>query len=292
MRIIHKASLFIICLLCLTLLLTSCISFLLPEPSKYDETFYDDYFVEDCNLIYLNVNDWEETIFGEDYVNSKGEERSHYWDRLDIASIPETDEKLFVVGKRRIFPFLPGSGLHEELFVYQSKDAPIPRKEWTISEIIIVPGRFGVDHTLQTHETCFRDYVESPNACYSWLEKGADAVLAEELQLSLNSELIQGSEKKCVKTKILKEDDRFWDYGLLIITFKENPNIAWLATIYDAPDGYYLGRIESGRAQPTCLEKINTFYKFSDSWNLILEEIFHGMEKYEEETESSSTSQP
>ena len=271
----HRKRLFVLllCALCLFPTLTSC--FYYPDTNEeYDETFYDTYFVEDYNLCHLNLNDREGTI----QLHSDSE-RSYYWDTLFVATIPETSGELFVAGIRRQEALL-GSSL-DELFIYQSKDAPIPRKDWTISEVKIFPGSLSSTVNLQTHayKTHYRDKMDNAEILYSWQEAGADPALSEELHKALSFSYKKTSEGGC-KEALYQQESGSNTHYILAITFQENPNLAWFAYVYFAQDGYYLGQFcydtddESSR-------KVERFYALGESWNLILEEMIHGMEQLE-----------
>ena len=107
---------------------------------------------------------------------------------------------------------------------------------------------------------------------YSWQEDGADPVWAEELKSSFLTVTV----KKRERTFKQPANGSY----ILAVTFEENPNIAWFATIYVAHDGYYLERIchdVDHDQQP------DRFFPMGDTWNLLLEEMLHGMEQFKAE---------
>ena len=269
--IVRKLTTFIFCVLCLSSTLTSC--FYYPDTNKkYDETFYDMYFVEDYNLRHWALNDWEGTI-----KLSSESDHNFYWDTLRVATIPQTSAELFVVGNRMVH-YVTGGRATEALFIYQSKDAPIPRKDWTIAEIKIIPGSLGCRVNTQTpdYKTHYRDRVENAEVLYSWQEEGSDSALSEELQTSLGAELVKKSEVVCKEAKYQTDDNKSQGY-ILVITFEENHNLAWFAPVYVAQDGYYLGRVCHDVGDHYAQE-VESFYALGESWNLLLEEMIRGME--------------
>ena len=260
---IKKLSICITCVTCLSLVLTSC--FYVPDTdAKYDVTFYDTYVVKDYNLFYLDANAYDGMI------KTKSDQEFD-WDRLYVATIPETSEAQFVIGIRETYYVTGGNSNH--FCIYQSKDAPIPRKDWTFSEIKIIKYDLcgGPYRSNPNYKSYYRDMIEGSSCDYSWLESGADPVLAEELHTSFGSALIKNSEKKCRTIIAEKPEKGPYQYYILCVTFEENPHMAWMATIYVANDGYYLGRFnEEGDTEH--------FYAMGESWNLLLEEMIHGME--------------
>lgn len=266
-----------LCVLCLSSALTSC--FYYPDTNgEYDETFYDTYFVEDYNLRHLDVNDWEGTI----RVNSESE-HNFYWDTLRVATIPYLSQYQFVVGNR-MKHYVTGGKATEALFIYQSKDAPIPRKDWTIAEIKIIPGSLNCMVNTQTpdYKTRYRNKVENAEILYSWQGEGADPSLSEALQASLRAEPIKKSDKTYKEAEY--ETDENQSRGcILVITFEENHNLAWFAPVYVAQDGYYLGRVCHDVGDHYSQE-VESFYALSESWNQLLEEMIHGLEQFETDT--------
>ena len=271
-----------LCALCVLSALTSCLY--LPDDDgelDFDSTFYDTYFVEDYNLRHWEVNAWEGTI-----KLSSESDHNFYWDTLRVATIPQTSAELFVVGNRMVH-YVTGGRATEALFIYQSKNAPIPRKEWTIAEIKIIPGYLGCRVNTQTpdYKTHYRDRVENAEVLYSWQEEGSDSALSEELQTSLGAELVKKSEVVCKEAKYQTDDNKSQDY-ILVITFEENHNLAWFATVYVAQDGYYLGRVCHDVGDHYAQE-VESFYALGESWNLILDDMLHGMEQFETDTAES-----
>lgn len=261
-----------LCALCVLSALTSC--FYLPDTEeKYDVTFYDTYAVKDYNLFYLDAN-------AHDGMIKTKSDQEYDWDRLYVATIPETSEAQFVIGIRETYYITGGNSNH--FCIYQSKDAPIPRKDWTFSEIKIIKNDWvgGPSRSNPSYKSYYRDMIEGSSYDYSWLESGADPVLAEELHTSFGSALIKSSEKKCKTIIAEKPDKGSYQYYILCVTFEENPHMAWMATIYVADDGYYLGRFNEER-------DTEHFYAMGDQWNLLLEELLHGMEQFETDTAES-----
>ena len=261
-----------LCALCVLSALTSC--FYLPDAEeKYDVTFYDTYAVKDYNLFYLDAN-------AHDGMIKTKSDQEYDWDRLYVATIPETSEAQFVIGIRETYYITGGNSNH--FCIYQSKDAPIPRKDWTFSEIKIIKNDWvgGPSRSNPNYKSYYRDMIEGSSYDYSWLESGADPVLAEELHTSFGSALIKNSEKKCRTIIAEKPDKGSYQYYILCVTFEENPHMAWMATIYVADDGYYLGRFNEER-------DTEHFYAMGESWNLLLEEMIHGMEQFETDTAES-----
>ena len=279
-----------ICVLCLSSTLTSC--FYSPHTDgelDFDSTFYDTYFVEDYNLRHWEVNGWED-----DVRVPPDEEPPHcYWNKLRVGRIPEADPKFFVFGIREEGPHIGGS--YQELFIYQSKAAPIPRKDWTIAEIKIFPGVLDaqIDTSTYEYKTCYRTRVENAEILYSWTEEGADPVLLEELDTSIGSIPLpirgafpdsqnEGERKEALYQK--NESDRGTTV-ILCVTFRENPNMAWLATVYVSENGYYLGRVRHEKNDS--LGQVDAYYVMGESWNLLLEELLHGMDQFETDAAES-----
>lgn len=182
-----KLSIYITCVTCLSLVLSSC--FYVPDAdAKYDASFYDTYAVKDYNLFYLDAN-------AHDGMIKTKSDQEYDWDRLYVATIPETSEAQFVIGIRETYYITGGNSNH--FCIYQSKDAPIPRKDWTFSEIKIIKNDWvgGPSRSNPNYKSYYRDMIEGSSYDYSWLESGADPVLAEELHTSFGSALIKNSEK-------------------------------------------------------------------------------------------------
>ena len=279
-----------ICVLCLSSTLTSC--FYSPHTDgelDFDSTFYDTYFVEDYNLRHWEVNGWED-----DVRVTPDEEPPHcYWDKLRVGRIPEADPSFFVFGIREEGPHIGGS--YQELFIYQSKAAPIPRKDWTIAEIKIFPGVLDaqIDTSTYEYKTCYRTWVENAEILYSWTEEGADPVLLEELDTSIGSIPLpirgafpnsqnEGERKEALYQT--NENDRGTTV-ILCVTFRENPNMAWFATVYVSENRYYLGRVRHEKNDS--LGQVDAYYAMGESWDLLLEELLHGMEQLETDAAES-----
>ena len=274
---------------CLLSALTSC--FYYPDTDgelDFDSTFYDTYFVEDYNLRHWEVNGWED-----DVRVTPDEEPPHcYWDKLRVGRIPGAEPSFFVFGIREEGPHIGGS--YQELFIYQSKAAPIPRKDWTIAEIKIFPGVLDAQINTSTYEykTCYRTRVENAEILYSWTEEGADPVLLEELDASIGAVPIpisaallnpqEGERKEALYQT--NENDRGTTV-ILCVTFRENPNMAWFATVYVSENGYYLGRVR--HEENDSLGQVDAYYVMGESWNLLLEELLHGMDQFETDTAES-----
>lgn len=272
-----------LCSLCFSLALTSCLY--LPDDDgelDFDATFYDTYFVEDYNLRHWEVNAWEDEV----RVTPDDEPPHCYWASLRVATIPHTDHELFVAGIRQEGPRIGGS--YQELFIYQSKSAPIPRKDWTIAEVKIFPGTLEGDINTSTYEykTCYRTWLENAEILYSWKEEGEDPALLEELQKTLRSVPIVKKEGKCVEAVYQADENDKGQQVTICVTFKENPSIAWFATVYVAQKGYYLGHILHHELRSYCGE-VDTYYIMGESWNLLLEEMLHGLEQFETDTAES-----
>ena len=274
---------------CLLSALTSC--FYDPDDDgelDFDSTFYDTYFVEDYNLRHLEVNGWEDEV----WVHPDEEPPHCYWDKLRVGRIPEADPSFFVFGIRKEGPHIGGP--YQELFIYQSKAAPIPRKDWTIAEIKIFPGVLNaqIDTSTSEYKTCYRTWVENAEILYSWTEEGADPVLLEELDASIGAIPIpisaallypqEGERKEALYQT--NENDRGTTV-ILCVTFRENPNMAWFATVYVSENGYYLGRVRHGTLDPS--GHVDAYYVMGESWNLLLEELLHCMEQFETDTAES-----
>lgn len=274
---------------CLLSALTSC--FYSPHTDgelDFDSTFYDTYFVEDYNLRHWEVNGWED-----DVRVTPDEEPPHcYWDKLRVGRIPEADPSFFVFGIREEGPHIGGS--YQELFIYQSKAAPIPRKDWTIAEIKIFPGvlKAQIDTSSSKYKTRYRTWVENAEILYSWTEEGADPVLLEELDASIGAVPIpisaallnpqEGERKEALYQT--NESDRGTTV-ILCVTFRENPNMAWFATVYVSENGYYLGRVRHEKNDS--LGQVDAYYVMGESWNLLLEELLHGMDQFETDAAES-----
>ena len=283
---------FVTLMLCACLLsaLTSC--FYSPHTDgelDFDSTFYDTYFVEDYNLRHWEVYCWEDEV----RVTPDEEPPHCYWDKLRVGRIPEADPSFFVFGIREEGPHIGGS--YQELFIYQSKAAPIPRKDWTIAEIKIFPGVLDaqIDTSTYEYKTCYRTRVENAEILYSWTEEGADPVLLEELDTSIGSIPLpirgafpnsqnEGERKEALYQK--NESDR-GSTVILCVTFRENPNMAWLATVYVSENGYYLGRVRHEKNDS--LGQVDAYYAMGESWDLLLEELLHGMEQLETDAAES-----
>ena len=278
-----------ICVLCLSSTLTSC--FYSPHTDgelDFDSTFYDTYFVEDYNLRHWEVNGWED-----DVRVTPDEEPPHcYWNKLRVGRIPETDPSFFVFGIREEGPHIGGS--YQELFIYQSKAAPIPRKDWTIAEIKIFPGVLDaqIDTSTYEYKTCYRTRVENAEILYSWTEEGADPVLLEELDASIgavpipiSAALLYPQEGECKEVLYQTNESDRGTTVILCVTFRENPNMAWFATVYVSENGYYLGRVRHEKNDS--LGQVDAYYVMGESWNLLLEELLHGMDQFETDAAES-----
>ena len=72
---------------------------------------------------------------------------------------------------------------------------------------------------------------------------------------------------------------------ILCVTFRENPNMAWFATVYVSENGYYLGRVRHEKNDS--LGQVDAYYVMGESWNLLLEELLHGMGQLETDAAES-----
>ena len=267
---------------CLLSALTSC--FYYPDDDgelDFDSTFYDTYSVEDYNLRHWEVNAWEDEVV----VISDYEPPYCYWDRLFVGTIPETDPNFFVFGIRKEGPHIGGP--YQELFIYQSKAAPIPRKDWTIAEIKIFPGvlKAQIDTSTSAYKTCYRTWVENAEILYSWQKEGSDPALLEELQTSIGAVPNPKEEGECKEALYQTNENDRGTTVILCVTFRENPNMAWFATVYVSENGYYLGRVRHETLHS--LGRVDAYYSMGDQWNLLLEELLHGMEQFETDTAES-----
>ena len=272
-----------LCTLCVLSALTSCLY--LPDDDDgepdFGSTFYNTYFVEDYNLRHWEVNAWEDEVV----VTSDYEPPYCYWDRLRVGTIPETDPNFFVFGIRKEGPHIGGP--YQELFIYQSKSAPIPRKDWTIAEVKIFPGTLDsqISTSTSAYKTRYRTWVENAEILYSWQEEGADSVLLEELQTSIGAVPNPKKEGECKEALYQTNESDRGTAVILCVTFRENPNMAWFATVYVAKNGYYLGRVCHKRLDSR--GEIDAYYAMGGSWNLLLDEMLHGMEQFETDTAES-----
>ena len=272
-----------LCTLCVLSALTSCLYLPAADDGEldFDSTFYDTYFVEDYNLRHLEVNGWEDEV----WVHPDEEPPHCYWDELCVGRIPEADPKFFVFGIREEGPHIGGP--YQELFIYQSKSAPIPRKDWTIAEIKIFPGVLNaqIDTSSSKYKTRYRTWVENAEILYSWQEEGSDPALLEELQTSIGAVPNPKEEGECKEALYQTNESDRGTTVILCVTFRENPNMAWFATVYVAKNGYYLGRVRHKRLDSR--GEIDAYYAMGESWNLLLDEMLHGMEQFETDTAES-----
>ena len=272
-----------LCTLCVLSALTSCLYLPAADDGEldFDSTFYDTYFVEDYNLRHLEVNGWEDEV----WVHPDEEPPHCYWDELCVGRIPEADPKFFVFGIREEGPHIGGP--YQELFIYQSKAAPIPRKDWTIAEIKIFPGVLNaqIDTSSSKYKTRYRTWVENAEILYSWQEEGSDPALLEELQTSIGAVPNPKEEGECKEALYQTNESDRGTTVILCVTFRENPNMAWFATVYVAKNGYYLGRVRHKRLDSR--GEIDAYYAMGESWNLLLDEMLHGMEQFETDTAES-----
>ena len=269
-----------LCALCVLSALTSCLY--LPDDEgelEFDSTFYDTYFVEDYNLRHLDMNQSEDDV----RVSTGGKPSRYYWSVLRVARIPETDPDLFLLGTREKGPYIGGS--QREFFIYQSLSAPIPRKDWTIADIKIFPGALKRLISSSSYRTYYRTWMENAETLYSWREEGEDPTLLEELRKTLQSVPIVKKEGRCVEVVHRTDGNEQGQRVTLCVTFEENPHIAWFATVYVAEKGYYLGHFLND--SHTSLEEVDTYYIMGESWNLLLDDMFHGMEQFETDTAES-----
>ena len=271
-----------LCALCVLSALTSCLY--LPDDEgelDFDSTFYDTYFVEDYNLRHWEVNDWEDEVV----VISDYEPPYCYWDRLLVGTIPKTDPNFFVFGIRKEGPHIGGS--YQELFIYQSKAAPIPRKDWTIAEIKIFPGTLNsqISTSTSAYKTRYRTWVENAEILYSWQKEGSDPALLEELQTSIGAVPNPKEEGECKEALYQTNESDRGTKVVLCVTFRENPHIAWFATVYVGQDGYYLARVRHETLHS--LGWVDAYYSMGDQWNLLLDDMLHGMEQFETDTAES-----
>lgn len=272
---------FALCGLCVLSALTSCLY--LPDDGEldFDATFYDTYFVEDYNLRHWEVNAWEDEV----RVIPDDEPSHCYWESLRVAPIPDIDTDLFVAGIRS-GRFLIG-GTHQELFIYQSESAPIPRKDWTIAEIKIFPGTLDSDvyTSSSTYKTYYRDWVGNAEILYSWQKEGSDPALLEELQTSIGAVPNPKEEGECKEALYQTNESDRGTTVVLCVTFRENPHIAWFATVYVAQDGYYLARVRHETFDYS--GQVDAYYSMGDQWDLLLDDMLHGMEQFETDTAES-----
>ena len=272
-----------LCTLCVLSALTSCLYLPAADDGEldFDSTFYDTYFVEDYNLRHLEVNGWEDEV----WVHPDEEPTHCYWDELCVGRIPEADPKFFVFGIREEGPHIGGP--YQELFIYQSKAAPIPRKDWTIAEIKIFPGVLNaqIDTSSSKYKTRYRTWVENAEILYSWQKEGSDPALLEELQISIGAVPNPKEEGECKEALYQTNESDRGTTVILCVTFRENPNMAWFATVYVAKNGYYLGRVRHKRLDSR--GEIDAYYAMGESWNLLLDEMLHGMEQFETDTAES-----
>ena len=272
-----------LCTLCVLSALTSCLYLPAADDGELDfgSTFYNTYFVEDYNLRHLEVNGWEDEV----WVHPDEEPPHCYWDELCVGRIPEADPKFFVFGIREEGPHIGGP--YQELFIYQSKSAPIPRKDWTIAEIKIFPGTLAaqINTSSSKYKTRYRTWVENAEILYSWQEEGSDPALLEELQTSIGAVPNPKEEGECKEALYQTNESDRGTTVILCVTFRENPNMAWFATVYVAKNGYYLGRVRHKRLDSR--GEIDAYYAMGESWNLLLDEMLHGMEQFETDTAES-----
>ena len=272
-----------LCTLCVLSALTSCLYLPAADDGELDfgSTFYNTYFVEDYNLRHLEVNGWEDEV----WVHPDEEPPHCYWDELCVGRIPEADPKFFVFGIREEGPHIGGP--YQELFIYQSKAAPIPRKDWTIAEIKIFPGTLNsqISTSTSAYKTRYRTWVENAEILYSWQKEGSDPALLEELQTSIGAVPNPKEEGECKEALYQTNESDRGTTVILCVTFRENPNMAWFATVYVAKNGYYLGRVRHKRLDSR--GEIDAYYAMGESWNLLLDEMLHGMEQFETDTAES-----
>ena len=217
-----------ICISC-----TSCRVTNLPDHSenfdkKFVESFFENYSLADPQLSYFSASPWEAEI--------RGDTNRQYL----LSCVDETDPAHFVSVSEFIF-FIGTPSV--TCAVYQSKDAPTPMKDWTISSVSLLAGYLPFTPT-DANAVSDEDYARKP------MEYNLS--VSEEIKIFSRSDsrdflnFVAESYKNPISSKgrsfssIYKyEEDglpgKSWEeytYYYLLVRFEENSNIVWLTELY------------------------------------------------------------
>lgn len=217
-----------ICISC-----TSCRVTNLPDHSenfdkKFVESFFENYSLADPQLSYFSASPWEAEI--------RGDDNRQYL----LSCIDETDPAHFV----SVSEFLFFIGAPSATFaVYQSKDAPTPMKDWTISSVSLLAGYLPFTPT-DANEVSDEDYARKPMEYNLSVSEEIKVFARKEFRDFLNYtaesyETPNPSRGRNFKSVYKYEEDglpgQSWEeytYYYLLVRFEENSNIVWLTELY------------------------------------------------------------
>lgn len=158
---------------------------------SYETDFYEKYYIDDPNLFWTAAGTWEKVTY-KTPADSPIE-----WDELRYATIPDTDPEFFLVTRRAKYTIF---GLSDDFALYQSHEAPIPTQDWSIADMqIFIDELSSAPDDVNTYEQFYQTMIDNGTQVFTWSEQDCPPNLAEEMQTSWNSQLIDLKEKNAKK---------------------------------------------------------------------------------------------
>jgi len=239
--LLMKKTIFLLTILLSFSMFVSCTFDISTTPiysDNFDEdfvsSFFQNYEIVDFQLGYLSASPCEAEIICDSH--------SMDIDNLKLAVIDETDIKMFVSGTqvKRTLPIGNG-GFTTDTYVYQSKNAPVPMKDWTIKSISITasswpyPKSGNGTNYKNISENMMQQHLDSSNILCVYNANMDSEFINGIKDAYLNSECIDAYEISMLEKEIRSEDQLHVadvKYYKLFITFEENSNIVWYADLY------------------------------------------------------------
>ena len=243
----------------------------------YLDTFWDHFYVADYNLFYTSCGEWVEDVTGTPGY-------------MYITPIPDTDVEEYVIGGHCEYTLIGGVPTIIP-FIFQRKTAPIPRKDWTISDISILKGHLlppYLDNSNYGHGSylkLFESVVEIESAAYySWRDMGQDPVLLQELKSAWDAQPVMLGDAEFPFSEMVDVPGQTYHnfyYCVFCVRFEENPNLIWMASIaFDESEEetrYYLWRLDIYEETVEYLPSQHSYYyPLGERWNSIIDSIVNG----------------
>ena len=208
--------------LMLCVMFASCGPDLPITSENFDKDFYksfeEKYSVQDENLLYMTAGPLE--------VKMKNS--------ICLALIDGVDKNMFVAGVQ--YKILMGPGHYDQMYIYQTEDAPIPMEDWTIKNICLI------NTATNPNWRYVSDEADAKRLMLTCLE--SNEILKLYTKYDESEARFVESMKETYSKRLLVSFPRFDGNYHLLFTFEECPNIVWVSTLWWA-NGYFFIEVNS-----------------------------------------------
>ena len=189
-------------------------------------SFSDNYRLVDPQLAYVTASPWEVEI----KVNND--------ERLYLSLIDNVDRTHFVSATERVDYYMGAPSY--EVFVYQTSDAPIPMKDWTIKSIRVLevtPIAETKENALSFSERFMEALLSSSTVLHTYDNNNGSDFLDMIKRAYLTAETLQSHPGIIRGTD--SNQPNYLRYYSLLIEFNESDNIIWHSYLFEDSDNIY-----------------------------------------------------